>query len=396
MDGNRAFSRRGRVVAVTVTAAALLAGAFGSGSASAQSIDDLRARAQSIAAELDQLNEQGDQLEQEYLATGEQLSEVQSQIEENKAAVADSKTRMEQAAQQAGSYMVNAYMGAGSGTEFSGVGADDPNEAVNEKVLLETLQGGRQQVADDLRGAKLELEEKSQELDAANRQLEQIRSQQADIMQRMNAAIARQKRLLDGANADLQNAIRAEQERRRREAEARARAALEAAARQAAAQRAAQQAAAQSAAAQQPRAGSGSVASRAAAGRGVAPVAQRAASASSVPYAGGNAAIQAALAKLGTPYRWGGTGNGGYDCSGLTQMAFAAAGKSLPRTAAQQYSATQRVSDPQPGDLIFWGGASASHVAIYMGNGQMVAAPRTGDVVKVQPVYGNPTYGRVG
>ncbi|MFZ4519738.1 MAG: NlpC/P60 family protein [Microthrixaceae bacterium] len=376
-----------------MTAAALLAGALGTGSASAQSIDDLRARAQSIAAELDQLNQQGDQLEQEYLSTGEQLTEVQGQIEENKAAVADSKTRMEQATQQAGSYMVNAYMGAGSGTEFSGVGSEDPNQAVNEKVLLETLQGGRQQVADDLRGAKLELEEKSQELDAANKQLEQIRAQQADIMQQMNASIARQKRLLDGANADLQNAIRAEQERRQREAEARARAALEAAARQAAAQQAAAQAAAQQA--QQSRPGTGSVAARAASGRAAAPVAQRAA-ASSVPYAGGNAAIQAALAKLGTPYRWGGTGNGGYDCSGLTQMAFAAAGKSLPRTAGQQYSATQRVTDPQPGDLIFWGGANASHVAIYMGNGQMVAAPRTGDVVKVQPVYGNPTYGRVG
>jgi cell wall-associated NlpC family hydrolase len=78
--------------------------------------------------------------------------------------------------------------------------------------------------------------------------------------------------------------------------------------------------------------------------------------------------------------------------------AFSAAGKSLPRVASAQYAATQRIgaNQAQAGDLVFWGGASAHHVGIYVGNGQVLHAPRTGDVVKVAPLYGNPTFGRVG
>ncbi|MFC6085348.1 C40 family peptidase [Sphaerisporangium aureirubrum] len=106
--------------------------------------------------------------------------------------------------------------------------------------------------------------------------------------------------------------------------------------------------------------------------------------------ASGNArtALQFAYAQIGKPYRYGGTGPGAWDCSGLTQKSWAAAGVSLPRTAAGQYSwgASRRVSlnALQPGDLLFASGLG--HVGMYAGNGQMVHAPRTGDVVKVVPL----------
>lgn len=106
--------------------------------------------------------------------------------------------------------------------------------------------------------------------------------------------------------------------------------------------------------------------------------------------ASGNArtALQFAYAQIGKPYRYGGTGPGSWDCSGLTQKSWAAAGVSLPRTAAAQYSwgASRRVSLDalQPGDLLFASGLG--HVGMYAGNGQMVHAPRTGDVVKVVPL----------
>ena len=96
-------------------------------------------------------------------------------------------------------------------------------------------------------------------------------------------------------------------------------------------------------------------------------------------------ALQFAYAQVGKPYRYGGTGPGAYDCSGLTQAAWRAAGVSLPRTSAQQWAwgASRRVSmdELQPGDLLF--SAGLGHVAMYAGNGEMVHAPRTGDVVKV-------------
>ncbi len=94
--------------------------------------------------------------------------------------------------------------------------------------------------------------------------------------------------------------------------------------------------------------------------------------------ASGNArtALDFAYAQIGKPYVWGGTGPGGYDCSGLTQAAWAQAGVSLPRTTYDQVNAGQRVSwdNMQPGDLLFFYGASPSHVGLYAGDGIMVHA----------------------
>ncbi|MDT7546786.1 MAG: peptidoglycan DL-endopeptidase CwlO [Actinomycetota bacterium] len=105
-------------------------------------------------------------------------------------------------------------------------------------------------------------------------------------------------------------------------------------------------------------------------------------------------AIAEASTHLGQPYVWGATGPEAFDCSGLTLTAYRAAGINLPRTAAQQWFAGPQVAlgDLAPGDLLFWAydvtnPSTIHHVAMYVGNGQMIAAPHTGDVVKVQPVY---------
>ena len=99
------------------------------------------------------------------------------------------------------------------------------------------------------------------------------------------------------------------------------------------------------------------------------------------------AAVQFAYAQLGKPYVYGASGPSSYDCSGLTMRAWGAAGVSLPHNAAAQQSATRSVSysDLQPGDLVFFG-SPAYHVGIYIGGGRMIAAPHTGDVVKIQSV----------
>jgi cell wall-associated NlpC family hydrolase len=101
-------------------------------------------------------------------------------------------------------------------------------------------------------------------------------------------------------------------------------------------------------------------------------------------------AIDAALSQLGKPYVWGGTGPNGFDCSGLTQWAYAKAGITLPRVAAAQagYGTPVSRSQLQPGDLVFFY-SPISHVGIYLGNGQMVHAPTSGDVVKISPLQSN-------
>lgn len=111
--------------------------------------------------------------------------------------------------------------------------------------------------------------------------------------------------------------------------------------------------------------------------------------------ASGNAraALQFAFAQIGKPYRYGGTGPSGWDCSGLVQGAWRNGGVSLPRTTWEQWSwgASRKVSlnDLQPGDLIFSEGLG--HVTMYAGNGQIVHAPQTGDVVKTVSLA---SYGR--
>ena len=102
------------------------------------------------------------------------------------------------------------------------------------------------------------------------------------------------------------------------------------------------------------------------------------------------AAISFARSKIGLPYIWGGTGPGGYDCSGLVLRAFQYAGVYLPRVAESQYWATRRVplNQIQPGDLLFWGRpGNIYHVAIYVGGGRMIEAPMPGMSVHEVPVY---------
>ncbi|GHA63244.1 NlpC/P60 family protein [Streptomyces termitum] len=95
-------------------------------------------------------------------------------------------------------------------------------------------------------------------------------------------------------------------------------------------------------------------------------------------------AIGNALAQVGKPYVWGAEGPDSFDCSGLTQSAWAAAGKRIPRTSQEQWRLLPRVApkDMRPGDLIVYF-KDASHIAMYIGDGKMVHAPRPGRNVTV-------------
>jgi cell wall-associated NlpC family hydrolase len=102
-----------------------------------------------------------------------------------------------------------------------------------------------------------------------------------------------------------------------------------------------------------------------------------------------NTVLQTAAHQVGKPYVWGATGPDSFDCSGLVQWSFAAAGIRMPRVSQMQWFAGPHVnySDARPGDLLFWhydptDPADIDHVAIYAGNGMMLVAPHTNDYVK--------------
>jgi cell wall-associated NlpC family hydrolase len=106
------------------------------------------------------------------------------------------------------------------------------------------------------------------------------------------------------------------------------------------------------------------------------------------PSSGAAAALAYARAQLGKPYQWAGSGPNSFDCSGLTMMAWAAGGVSLPHLAAGQYANTAHVpiADLRPGDLVFFG-SDLHHVGIYVGGGEMIHAPQTGEVVSYSNIF---------
>jgi cell wall-associated NlpC family hydrolase len=102
---------------------------------------------------------------------------------------------------------------------------------------------------------------------------------------------------------------------------------------------------------------------------------------------GAGAAVAAAESRLGSPYVWGAAGPGAFDCSGLVMWAWGHAGVSLPHFSGAQYSSTTHISmsQLQPGDLVFPSNPG-SHVAMYIGGGQIIEAPHTGAVVHIVPL----------
>ncbi|MEU5308723.1 NlpC/P60 family protein [Streptomyces sp. NPDC021562] len=110
----------------------------------------------------------------------------------------------------------------------------------------------------------------------------------------------------------------------------------------------------------------------------------------------GDRAVRYAVRQLGKPYQWGAAGPTSYDCSGLTSQAWGHAGTRIPRTSQEQWAHLPHVplNRLRPGDLVVYF-PEASHVALYLGDGKVVQAPRPGAKIKVSPIAANPILGAV-
>ncbi|MFB6550652.1 NlpC/P60 family protein [Streptomyces sp. NPDC056405] len=114
------------------------------------------------------------------------------------------------------------------------------------------------------------------------------------------------------------------------------------------------------------------------------------------PSAEGDRAVRFAVDQLGKPYEWGAEGPASYDCSGLTSVAWNRAGTPIPRTSQEQWARLDHVplGELRPGDLVVYF-PEATHVAMYLGDGMVIQAPRPGAEVKVSPIAANPVLGAV-
>lgn len=115
-----------------------------------------------------------------------------------------------------------------------------------------------------------------------------------------------------------------------------------------------------------------------------------------VPSSEGDKALRYAVRQIGKPYEWGAQGPKSYDCSGLTSRAWEHAGRPIPRTSQEQWAELPHVplKKLRPGDLVIYF-PEATHVAMYLGDGMVVQAPRPGAKIKVSPIAANPVLGAV-
>jgi cell wall-associated NlpC family hydrolase len=322
------------LISIVLVAALMLAGstlltAAGPAAADPSSASDLQRR-------LEGLNRQADQQVEDYLQaklavarTRKSMQGMQQQLDDVRGQLADARASI--SARAAVAYV------QGPATDVASLlAASDPTDALERAQLLDLL---ATHDADQVLGARAI--ERSAEARAND--LAGVERKQAAILEQMAARKARIEQLVTQTEQTLAQLRAAER--------------------------------------------------RAAAASRPAPTAPSAGSPAPAPppnAVGGNvgAVIRYAYAQLGKPYQWGATGPGAFDCSGLTMMAWAQAGVSLPHSSRAQIGIGRQVtrSELQPGDLIFRY-SPISHVSLYVGNGQQISATHTGSTVKLQSAF---------
>jgi peptidoglycan DL-endopeptidase CwlO len=294
----------------------------------------------------------------------------------------------------------------GPGLELSSVFvAGNPTDAGAKAATLRRVLAGQRADLEGLAAARTAVDATEERLtaarDAAAARAEEVAERRAAV----EAMVADRQEEIAELEARIQEAERREEEARRRAEEERLRREAEERARQQAEEQARAQAAAEAAAAreaEQAAAERERQAERAAAtpAPSPSPTASPTANPSPTPTPtptsepapstrrSAQVAVDTALAQVGKPYQWGGSGPNSFDCSGLTSFAWRAAGVDITRTSRSQYAATTRISrgQLQPGDLIFYGSsvATISHVAMYIGGTNVVEAPYSGQNVRVR------------
>jgi peptidoglycan DL-endopeptidase CwlO len=350
---------------IVVALAALTAGLLlAAGSASADSsISSKRAQAQEVLAKVQALQSNLEQASNAYAAAGEQLRQIDSDLVTNTKNLVAAKKSLTHSQAVIATRLRQLYIqGQGDSTLEVLLGSTSLEDIVTRLDAIQRVSHQDARILNDVKQyKKAVLNTRSRLQDARAKQV-QVVQERAAQKRSIEGQISEQNQLLASIKDQIQQ-LKIEEQRRqaelKREAEARA-----AAARAAAIQ--AQQAAI------------------AQASTDTTSVSAPTATDTNVPAPRYGNVVSIALQYLGVPYVWGGASpSTGFDCSGLVMFVFAQVGIYLPHNAAAQYGYGTPVSKDQlaPGDLVFFDGLG--HVGIYIGNGQFVHAPHTGDVVKI-------------
>ncbi|MFD9424294.1 MULTISPECIES: C40 family peptidase [unclassified Streptomyces] len=286
--------------------------------------------------------------------------------------------KLNEARRALGNYAAAQYRTGGIAPTATFFLADDPQAYFDQDQLMDRMTGQQQQAVADFRTQQSEAATKRTE---AVKSLETLTESQATLRsskQNVQTKLTEARSLLSKLTAE-EKARLAELERKKK-AEARIKA--EKLARQQAAEAEAERKAGEEAAKENGGKAGGGTGTGSGSDSGYAAKAEK--------------VLAFARAQIGRPYVWGATGPSSYDCSGLTQAAWKAAGVDLPRTTWDQVEVGTRVAtaDLRPGDLVFFYD-DISHVGIYKGDGMMIHAPKPGANVREESIYYMPIYGSV-
>ncbi|MFJ6070113.1 NlpC/P60 family protein [Streptomyces sp. NPDC093065] len=355
--------------------AALTSVALLSQTADATPSDD-RPTLEEVEKKVDDLYRQAGSATEKYNAAKEKTSKQRKKVDGLLDDVAQRTQKLNDAREELGSFASAQYRTGASVPETATLLlADSPQDYFDQNQLMNRLTGRQKSAVDDYVTQQSETMKKRRE---ATESLETLTESQQDLKtakSTVQTKLATARKLLSELTAE-EKARLAAIEKKKQEAAARKAAELAKQQAEEAAERKRQEEAAQ----RESDAGS----SGSSGGTG--------SSGSSTPGTSNGtkaeSAIAFARAQIGKPYVWGATGPGSYDCSGLTQAAWKAAGVSLPRVTYDQVNAgtTVPVSQAQPGDLVFFYD-DISHVGLYIGDGMMIHAPKPGAYVREESIF---------
>ncbi|MHA5053840.1 C40 family peptidase [Streptomyces sp. SD15] len=372
-------SRGARVAGIRTPAlatAALTSMALLSQTANAAPSAEPKPSIEEVEKKVNDLYHQAETATEKYNATREKTAKQRKRVDALLDDVAQRTESLNTAREELGSFAAAQYRtGATTPDTATLLLADDPQDYFDQTQLMSRLTTRQKAAVDDYITEQADTTKKraeaSQSLQTLTTSENALQTSKTEVQRKLTEA----RELLSKLTAEEKARLAAIEKEKQEEAD---RKAAELAQQQAAAE--AEEKARQEAAAQQ-ETDSSSATTGSSSSSGT--------SATDASYtAKADKAIAFARAQIGKPYVWGATGPGSYDCSGLTQAAWKAAGVTLPRTTWDQVTAgtTVALSDIKPGDLVFFYD-DISHVGLYVGNGMMIHAPKPGTYVREESIF---------